>query len=67
MICFAVSGIIGALKSERNVVGVGLATVLPLIKRKLMQEIEGLGHDAAGEQETAYNLPFNLLYCLKCP
>ena len=51
--CFAVSGILGALKSKRNVVGVGSATILPLIKRKLMQEIERLGHDAAGEQETA--------------
>ena len=34
-------------------VGVGSATILPLIKRKLMQEMEGLGHDAAGELETA--------------
>ena len=41
-LCFTVSGILGALKSERNVVGVGSATILPLLKRELMKEMEEL-------------------------
>ena len=32
-------------------VGVESTTILPLIKRKLMQEIEGLGHGHDGAEE----------------
>ena len=43
-ICSAVSGLLGALTSERNVVGVASPTILPLVKRALLRELQLLNN-----------------------
>ena len=41
-LCSAVSGLLGALTSERNVVGIASSTILPLAKRALIKELHVL-------------------------
>ena len=43
-LCSEVSGILGALTSERNVVGVASSTILPLAKRALIKELQVLNN-----------------------
>ena len=43
-LCSAVSGLLGALTSERNVVGVTSSTILPLAKRALIRELQVLNN-----------------------
>lgn len=43
-LCSAVSGLLGALTSERNVVSVASSTIPPLVKRALIRELQLLNN-----------------------
>ena len=52
----ALSGILGALTSERNVVGVGSAIILPLAKRAIIRELKDRREEGVNDEEECWTL-----------